>query len=1086
MPVKLVDNVKIYNTTTGTGAIVLGTPVPAYRGVEALTNGQVYSYSIHQGANFEYGRGTYLAAGQQLIRSPLASSTGGTALDLQPNAEVAFVALAEDIQNGPPALELFADRVTIANDSSGSPSPSTQTTTFSAIPFNFTGAVAWSLTDFDGTALTPVTDYLSSDTGLSVTMTAAQFTAGRGTTRGVIVTATPPSGSGAAARSWTVVGTDPGINAKTLTVTSSRGQIKYDSTGTATPATQTTTLTANKQNTTATVTWTIADLSGAAVTPASTYLSSDTGDSVTLTRVNFDSARGSTNGLTITATLTDGVTISDSTTIVATQDGAAGTNGADGHATTTYDGYGPPPSNLGVTGDYFRDFTAMVKYGPKTSVGWPATGEPFTVSAATGPATRTRVDLRITGATIPTNHITCTRNSTSTDMMPYDSYTYSYNTFAINTPVLKPGKGLIGTGARAQELLVTPEAPATETVTVPAGVVCVTAWGPAGSTYAVAAGTAVGTGFTTMAGDGGTALFLTITTGGTITLTPTGITKANVQYNPSLPSATEVVPFIPTQSIREADILAAGSALLPTFQSAQGYFLMGISDALIRNFGPPPTLLGLNNSVSIYVGTLSSVALLDTGGAATSVSLGSGSLKTGTTIGFTWDTTSTVTIGGGDKLEVSRGYRLNNNVAVTAASLLGAKTTANLSGQQGTTACLGWYEYDTSARLTDEATYAAYTPFKLPTIDDILKNWQGAGQFKNFLTAYRQMQAGIIDHVRIADFGSSHHAGTTGTVNVRGNGPTAQMVADLKAEGVYPVNDDCFGGMNGLAWTGGTNQYDGRMSYSGGTPTGALNQNGVLVIRLPAGCQITFTPTLNSSNFRLMYYTGSGYGNLEVSTDGGTTPIVPVEGGSATISTNAASSYQIRNFTATLGANAWTIKATGAAIDISFGYAYNPAAKQIVFGNFACYGYTAVGLSLDASPEQSVLGPLKQFAPHLCFGCSDSTNSMSPLLTWTQYSGGVAAILTAEKLTADVILYTDPPSDLSFVNQATQDTIFNYERALGFSNGLPMFDYAGWAQTWLRLPNGFYADTKHLEKRAVKRTKSNPQKALFKRIMALA
>lgn len=212
MPVKLVDNVKIYNTTTGTGAIVLGSPVPAYRGVEALTNGQVYSYSIHQGANFEYGRGTYLAAGQQLIRSPMASSTGGTALDLQPNAEVAFVALAEDIQNGPPTLDLFADRNTIANDSAGAPDPSSQTTTFTAIAANFSGAITWSLTDFDGTALIPVTDYLSSDTGASVTMTAAAFTTGRGATRGVIVTATPPAQSGAAARSWTVVGTIAGLS----------------------------------------------------------------------------------------------------------------------------------------------------------------------------------------------------------------------------------------------------------------------------------------------------------------------------------------------------------------------------------------------------------------------------------------------------------------------------------------------------------------------------------------------------------------------------------------------------------------------------------------------------------------------------------------------------------------------------------------------------------------------------------------------------------------------------------------------------------------------------------------------------------
>lgn len=224
MPVTLVDNVKIYNTTTGTGAIVLSSPVPAYRGVEALTNGQVYSYSIQQGANYEYGRGTYLAAGQQLIRSPIASSTGGTALDLQPNAEVAFVALAEDIQNGPPALDLFADRNTITNNGSGVPDPTTQTTTFTAVPFNFTGTIAWSLADFDGTALTPVTDYLSSDIGASVTMTATAFTTGRGATGGVTVTATPPIGSGAVARSWTVVASiaspgpqgDPGVAANTF------------------------------------------------------------------------------------------------------------------------------------------------------------------------------------------------------------------------------------------------------------------------------------------------------------------------------------------------------------------------------------------------------------------------------------------------------------------------------------------------------------------------------------------------------------------------------------------------------------------------------------------------------------------------------------------------------------------------------------------------------------------------------------------------------------------------------------------------------------------------------------------------------
>ena len=763
-----------------------------------------------------------------------------------------------------------------------------------------------------------------------------------------------------------------------------------------------------------------------------------------------------------------------------------GTNGTNGTTGNTYFQYGVPANNQYANGDTVVDLNTGLTYGQKTGGKWPQ-GTVADVNAAT--PNRTRVDLRITGATIPANHITCTRNSTSTDMMPYDVYTYSYNSFAINTPVLKPGKGLIGTGARAQQLLANPTAPVNETVTVLSGAtVCVTAWGPAGSTYVVAAGTAVGTGFATMAGDGGAALFLTITTGGTITLTPTGITKANVQYNSSLLSGTEVVPFIPTQSTREADILAAGSALLPAFQSSQGYFLMGISNSLIRSYGPPPTFLGFNNSAAIFPTSATGFNLLDSGGGATPVTTGSGNFNTSATIGFTWDTTATVTIGGGDKLEVSRGFRLNNNVAITAVSLLGSKTTTNTSGTQGASACLAWYEYDTSARLSDEALYAAYTSFKLPTIDDFLRNYDGAPQFPKFLDAVRRMNAGSIDHVRVADFGSSHHAGTSAVLtNVRASGCTAQMVADLKAEGVYQVNDDCFGGMNsGMSWTGGTHQYDSRVAYSGGTPTGVGNQTGVQVIRIPAGGQITFTPALNSAQFRLAYYTGSGFGSIEVSTDGGTTPIVPVEGGSATISTNAAASIQVRNFTATLAANAWTIRAVGAAVDIAFGYSFNPAAKQIVFGNFACYGYTTVGLSLDASPESSVLLPLRTFAPHLSFGCTDDTNSMSPLLTQSAYTTAATTILASLTPTADVILYTDPPSALSFVDQATQNAIYGYDRAVARANYLPIFDYAAWVQTYLRLPNGFYgADPKHLEKRGVKRTKSNQQKALFKRLMAL-
>lgn len=104
MTINVVDLIKIKVLSTGTGALSLGDAVAGYRGLEGLTNGLIYSYSIQQGSDYEIGKGTYLASGNLLVRSPTQSSNGGAALDLQPNATVAFVLLAADlaqIKQGP-------------------------------------------------------------------------------------------------------------------------------------------------------------------------------------------------------------------------------------------------------------------------------------------------------------------------------------------------------------------------------------------------------------------------------------------------------------------------------------------------------------------------------------------------------------------------------------------------------------------------------------------------------------------------------------------------------------------------------------------------------------------------------------------------------------------------------------------------------------------------------------------------------------------------------------------------------------------------------------------------------------------------
>lgn len=121
-----------------------------------------------------------------------------------------------------------------------------------------------------------------------------------------------------------------GAAAKLLTISSDRQIIAYTGTGAASPTVQTTTFTANKQNTTATVSWTISDMAGLPRTPVSTYLSSATGDSVTMTESQFDAARAGTTGVIVTATATDGTVLTDKLSVMRVAAGAAGSPGSPG------------------------------------------------------------------------------------------------------------------------------------------------------------------------------------------------------------------------------------------------------------------------------------------------------------------------------------------------------------------------------------------------------------------------------------------------------------------------------------------------------------------------------------------------------------------------------------------------------------------------------------------------------------------------------------------------------------------------------------------------------------------------------------
>lgn len=92
----LVNRVKVYSASVGSGPFTIGAAVSGFRGSEALVDGRIYSYAVEQDGDYEAGRVQYVASSQSLVRAPIISSRGGAPVPFGANAQVSFTALAED------------------------------------------------------------------------------------------------------------------------------------------------------------------------------------------------------------------------------------------------------------------------------------------------------------------------------------------------------------------------------------------------------------------------------------------------------------------------------------------------------------------------------------------------------------------------------------------------------------------------------------------------------------------------------------------------------------------------------------------------------------------------------------------------------------------------------------------------------------------------------------------------------------------------------------------------------------------------------------------------------------------------------
>ena len=109
MAVKFANRVKVATSTTGTGALTLGTPIESYQSFAdgGILDGNSVRYTIVEANDWEVGTGVYTHSGTTMSRSLEESSTGSL-LNLTGDAEVFITTAAVDIDNlGSRSLDYF-------------------------------------------------------------------------------------------------------------------------------------------------------------------------------------------------------------------------------------------------------------------------------------------------------------------------------------------------------------------------------------------------------------------------------------------------------------------------------------------------------------------------------------------------------------------------------------------------------------------------------------------------------------------------------------------------------------------------------------------------------------------------------------------------------------------------------------------------------------------------------------------------------------------------------------------------------------------------------------------------------------------
>jgi lysophospholipase L1-like esterase len=201
---------------------------------------------------------------------------------------------------------------------------------------------------------------------------------------------------------------------------------------------------------------------------------------------------------------------------------------------------------------------------------------------------------------------------------------------------------------------------------------------------------------------------------------------------------------------------------------------------------------------------------------------------------------------------------------------------------------------------------------------------------------------------------------------------------------------------------------------------------GSLLLSQTIGDKFTFTPTASVDSFDFYYNTNTGQGSLTLDINGGS---------ATTINESATIAMHVATKTGTLGTNTLNITHSAGSNVIFTGIvAYNSAVKEVSVIN-AGFGTATAATFSDATYPFSPLNALSFLAPDLTIIDLTINDAVTPTALST-YQANLQAIITAAKVSGDVILLGGVPSISTYAAIANQTAINNMAAAVAAKNSV--------------------------------------------------